>query len=1548
MAISGSWGASAGTTYFNKVVSLGVSTGAQTYPNGTISVNLSGTTRAWWGNSTSASIVLYLCDSAGNNKIELFKIKNFTQQSRFKTEPNTVTINNTSKLLTNTALYLIATGDTGQIGSYGKITMTINTTTNSYTVTTASNPSGGGTTSGGGSKTYNTKVQLTATANSGYTFSSWSKTAGTLSTTSATPTTFTVPASNSTVTANFTANKYTLTVSKGTGIASVTGGGSVAYTSSNAITATASSGYTFKNWTSNNGGTFANANAASTNFTMPIGNTTVTANATINTYTLTVSKGSNISTVSGGGSIVYGGKGGISASAATGYSFKNWTSNNGGSFANANSATTTFTMPAGNVTVTANAQINSYNLTTAVSPSGGGTVTAGAAMNYNTSKQLTATAASGYTFSSWSKTAGTLSSTTSNPTTFTIGAGAATVTANFTANKYTLTVSKGTGISSVTGGGSIAYKSATAITATASSGYTFKNWTSNNGGTFSNANAASTSFTMPVGNTTVTANATINTYTLTVAKGSNISAVTGGGSIVYGGKGGITATAATGYSFKNWTSNNGGSFTNANAATTTFTMPAGNVTVTANAQINTYTLTTAVSPSGGGTVTASASMTYNSAKQLSATAASGYTFSSWSKTAGTLSSTTSNPTTFTIGAGNATVTANFTANTYALTVNKGTGISAVTGAGNKAYKSVNAITATASTGYTFKNWTSNNGGTFANANAASTSFTMPVGATTITANATINTYTLTVAKGTGISAVTGGGNVNYNSSNAITATVSTGYTFSKWTSNNGGTFNNANAASTSFTMPAGAATVTASATINTYTLTTTVSPSGGGTVTSGGSLTYNSAKQLTATANSGYTFSSWSNNAGTLSSTSSNPTTFTIGAGNATVTANFTANTYALTVAKGTGISAVTGGGNVAYTSSNAITATAATGYTFKNWTSNNGGTFANANAASTSFMMPVGATTVTANATINTYTLTVAKGTGIDSVTGGGDVDYNSSNAITATVSTGYSFNKWTSNNGGTFADANAASTSFTMPAGAATVTASATINTYTLTTDVSPSGGGTVTAGESLTYNSTKELTATANTGYTFSSWSKSAGSLSTTSSSPTTFTMGAGNATVTANFTHNTYTIGSAVSPTGGGTVTLGADSGYYNDNVQIVATPNTGYSFNEWTVSGGSVSSTTATTTTFTLPASNSTVTANFTHNSYSVASSVSPSGGGTVTLGAYSGYYNDKIQVVATPSTGYQFSQWSATGGSFDSASSSTTTFTLPAANSTVTATFTKINYNITTNVDPSETGILTASPNPATYGDTVTLTATPASGYQFVDYTTSPSLTITNDTFTMPASNVSVTANFEPSGPATGSLNKSSFTAGETAVLTIAGASSYSYRYKLQFNDDMSTGWQTVPVGTTSVNIYIPAEWSIHTNKSVTVTGGELILESYNEGTYIGDDTITGLSYTVLDNIVPVLSVYRCDASGNPQTDGEYGKYSYTVPQSLTVNSISYGQDSVLNPSNTGDILPGDKKSLPIGSNHVVSLSVTYGTETFTITRDIPKLAVVKKIIFTS
>src|SRR3972149_2822456 len=121
-------------------------------------------------------------------------------------------------------------------------------------------------------------------------------------------------------------------------------------------------------------------------------------------------------------------------------------------------------------------------------------------------------------------------------------------------------------------------------------------------------------------------------------------------------------------------------------------------------------------------------------------------------------------------------------------------------------------------------------------------------------------------------------------------------------------------------------------------------------------------------------------------------------------------------------------------------------------------------------------------------------------------------------------------------------------------TVTANFTQNPlYTLTVNISPTAGGSVTKNPNKTsYNSgeTVTLTATANSGYTLSGWSGGA----TGTTGLVTVTLD-GNKTVTATFTQDPrdqYTLTVNVSPTAGGSVTKNPDKTAYNSGETVTLT------------------------------------------------------------------------------------------------------------------------------------------------------------------------------------------------------------------------------------------------------------------------------------------------------------------------------------------------------------------------------------------------------------
>ena len=225
-----------------------------------------------------------------------------------------------------------------------------------------------------------------------------------------------------------------------------------------------------------------------------------------------------------------------------------------------------------------------------------------------------------------------------------------------------------------------------------------------------------------------------------------------------------------------------------------------------------------------------------------------------------------------------------------------------------------------------------------------------------------------------------------------------------------------------------------------------------------------------------------------------------------------------------------------------------------------------------------------------------------------------------------------------------------------------------------------------------------------------------------------------------------------------------------------------------------------------------------------------------------------VTLTPNPATGYEVDTITTS----PSVTITNNKFTMPSSAITVTATFKQINYTITKKVSPSGAGTVTAS-STAHYGDTVAISQQPASdAYYFKNWTISPSLTISGGQFTMPAQNVTVTANYLRRS--TASLNKTTLTGGGTATLTINSESSaYTHKYKLSFGTGMETSLTAVAAGVSSVSISIPSSWSNQVPNAETKTGGTLIVETYSGSTKIGTYTISGLTFAVPSSAVPVM-----------------------------------------------------------------------------------------------
>jgi fibronectin type 3 domain-containing protein len=140
------------------------------------------------------------------------------------------------------------------------------------------------------------------------------------------------------------ASTYPLTVSNGTGSGSYVAGTAVAIAAS-----APPAGEVFAGWTGGTAANFANASSSSTTYTTTAAAQTITATyATAPTYALTVSSGSGSGSYAAGTAVT------ITANAPpTGEVFTGWTGGTAGNFANASSATTTYTTAAAAQTITA-------------------------------------------------------------------------------------------------------------------------------------------------------------------------------------------------------------------------------------------------------------------------------------------------------------------------------------------------------------------------------------------------------------------------------------------------------------------------------------------------------------------------------------------------------------------------------------------------------------------------------------------------------------------------------------------------------------------------------------------------------------------------------------------------------------------------------------------------------------------------------------------------------------------------------------------------------------------------------------------------------------------------------------------------------------------------------------------------------------------------------------------------------------------------------------------------------------------------------------------
>ena len=277
--------------------------------------------------------------------------------------------------------------------------------------------------------------------------------------------------------------------------------------------------------------------------------------------------------------------------------------------------------------------------------------------------------------------------------------------------------------------------------------------------------------------------------------------------------------------------------------------------------------------------------------------------------------------------------------------------------------------------------------------------------------------------------------------------------------------------------------------------------------------------------------------------------------------------------------SKVLSGTNITLTAPNAET-----GYTWKGWYTNAAGTTGKINDTNRAITVTMNANkTLYACYTENTFnvkataspaaggTVTPTSNTAMGQVTGGD---------ITATPGAGYSFSGWTIASGsGYFGTTGTNTTSATAdtkfrPTAASTLTGSFSEVMRTVSVCVNNAAFGTVST-SSLTNvgpaTASAEVTATQAAGATFTGWTLQSGVTAaagyTSSSNPIKVNATDASKTITANFSETKHTITVSTSNATYGTVTPTSASVGQITAVQITATKKAGYKFKEWKQTAG---------------------------------------------------------------------------------------------------------------------------------------------------------------------------------------------------------------------------------------------------------------------------------------------------------------------------------------------------------------------------------------------
>ncbi len=324
------------------------------------------------------------------------------------------------------------------------------------------------------------------------------------------------------------------------------------------------------------------------------------------------------------------------------------------------------------------------------------------------------------------------------------------------------------------------------------------------------------------------------------------------------------------------------------------------------------------------------------------------------------------------------------------------------------------------------------------------------------------------------------------------------------------------------------------------------------------------------------------------------------------------------------------------------------------------------------------------------------------------------------------------------------------------------------------------------------------------------------------------------------------------------------------VTLTVTPAVGYELETLYYTTNTIANGEITNNIFEMPGEDVTVYATFVKTDYNVNLSYNNQQG-TVTTNRETAQIGDEITLTITPETGYQISGLYYTkSGSSAHVGITNNTFNMPASSVTIHVTFQARQYDISTQ---TSNGTFNDLPNTGTFGNTITFTLSPNTGYKLTDnsvyYTTdtTPNGVITNNSgtysFTMPAGAVTVHAQFE--------LQTFQVTLPEEKI-------GYSI---LNTNDNNNYTPGTVTYGS-SISFRVVKDVA-YSESQVTVTSNTGSVSSQDE-TY----TISNITTNLIITITPLtINTYTVTL---PETQTGY-EIKTAEDGTFTTTTVEYGQD---------------------------------------------------------